>query len=125
MERDQVCQDKQGLDYPCGQRATQALQQLVQSDRVICLPIVNVNERRVLGICELTNQDTPPPMEPDEFLNGYRPDSLSRLMVVEGHAVGIGIGQDIFQEEQMQAQTLRKGIWQGSFQPPRLWRSSQ
>lgn len=64
-------------------------------------------------------------MEPDEFVNGYRPDSLSRLMVVEGHAVGIGIGQDIFREEQMQAQTLRKGIWQGSFQPPRSWRSSQ
>ena len=48
VERDQICQDVQGDDYPCGRRATTALQTLVQSERVICLPIVNVSERRVL-----------------------------------------------------------------------------
>ncbi len=124
VERDQICQDKDGKDYPCGQVATQALQRLVQAERVICAPIVNVNDRRVLAVCELTNEERPPPMAPEEFIEGYRPDSLSRLMIVEGHAVGIGLGLDAFMEEQIQAQTLRKGIWQGSFEPPRLWRSS-
>ncbi|XOV84552.1 MAG: thermonuclease family protein [bacterium] len=125
VERDQICQDKDGNDYPCGQRATQALQTLVQSEPVVCLPIVSVNERRVLAICEVTSDVKTAPMAAAEFLEGYRPDSLSRLMVVEGHAVGVGIGQEVFQEEEIQAQTLRRGIWQGSFQPPRLWRSSQ
>jgi hypothetical protein len=97
----------------------------VQSEPVICLPIVSVNARRVLAICEVTSEAQPPPMDANEFVEGYRPDSLSRLMVVEGHAVGIGLGQEIFQEEEIQAQTLRRGIWQGSFQPPSLWRSSQ
>jgi endonuclease YncB( thermonuclease family) len=125
VERDQICQDKDGKDYPCGQRATQALQTLVQSEPVVCLPIVSVNERRVLAICEVVSDAETAPMEGAAFLEGYRPDSLSRLMIVEGHAVGVGIGQEVFNEEEIQAQTLRRGIWQGSFQPPRLWRSSQ
>lgn len=124
VERDQICQNAEGADYPCGQRATQALQKLVQSERVICAPIVSVSESRILAMCELTSQERPPPMKGGEFIQGYRPDNLSRLMVVEGHAVGIGIGLESFREEQIQAQTLRKGIWQGSFEPPRLWRSS-
>ncbi len=123
VERDQVCQDAMGQDYPCGMQATQALQELVQSERVVCWPLVNVNENRVLAICKLTTEDEPPPMEAEEFIDGFQPGDLSRLMVVEGHAVGIGIGENRFGEEQMEAQTLRKGIWKGSFQPPRLWRS--
>jgi endonuclease YncB( thermonuclease family) len=125
VEHDQICQDKGGKDYACGQRATQALQQLVQSEPVICLPIVSITDRRVLAICEVTSDAQPPPMDSNEFLEGYRPDSLSRLMIVEGHAIGIGLGQEIFREEEIQAQTLRRGIWQGSFQPPSLWRSSR
>lgn len=125
VEREQVCQNKEGNDYPCGQRATQALQEMVQSEPVICLPIVNVNAQRVLAICETTDPNEPTPMSGDDFTEGYRPGSLSRLMVVEGHAVGIGIGRDVFRAEQLEAQKLRRGIWQGSFQPPRLWRASK
>ncbi len=123
VERDQVCQDVMGQDYPCGMQATQALQELVQSEPVICLPLFNVNANRVLAICELTSMDEPPPMDAEEFIEEFRPQSISRLMVVEGHAIGVGIGQNRFHEEQLEAQTLRKGIWQGSFQPPRLWRA--
>lgn len=123
VERDQICQDTNGKDYPCGQVATQALQKLVQAEPVICAPIVNVNDRRVLAVCELTGGERQAPSSPQEFIEGYRPDSLSRLMIVEGHAVAIGLGLDRFMDEQVQAQTLRKGIWQGSFEPPRLWRS--
>lgn len=121
VERDQICQDAQGLDYPCGQRATQALQELVQTDMVICLPIVNINPRRLLALCELTGDDQN--MRPNDFLERFRPSSLARLMVVSGHAIGIGIGANRFAEEQLQAQTLRSGIWQGSFIPPRTWRA--
>ena len=122
MEADQTCQNEKGKPYTCGAAATQALQELVQMDQVICMPLVTINERRILAMCELLG-DEAPPQTPQEFLTGYRPNGLSRLMVVSGHAIGIGRGLEVFREEQEQAQTLRKGIWQGSFVPPRLWRS--
>lgn len=123
VERDQICQNSNGKNYSCGQIATQALQTLVQDTKVICFPIVNVNERRLLALCELAAADQALPNSPTEFIEGYRPDNLSRLMIVNGHAISIGLGVDVFKDEQDQAQRLREGIWQGSFLPPRLWRS--
>jgi len=124
VERDQICQDQHGADYPCGSHATQALQALIQQDQVICLPIVSINERRILALCELPSGEETP-TDAQQFLRGYRPNNLSRLMVVNGHAIGIGAGAEAYNDEQVEAQTLRKGIWQGSFVPPRLWRSNQ
>lgn len=124
VERDQICQDQSGADYPCGSHATQALQTLIQQNQVICLPLVSINDRRILALCELPSGDETP-TDAQEFLRGYRPNNLSRLMVVNGHAIGIGAGADAYNDEQVEAQTLRKGIWQGSFVPPRLWRSNQ
>lgn len=123
VERNQTCHDQQGTEYPCGQKATQALQSLVQKSMVICFPMVSINERRVLGVCELDSDDVP--NSPDDFIGEFRPHSLSRIMIEQGHAIGIGIGANVFAEEQRQAQTLRVGIWQGSFVPPRLWRADQ
>jgi len=125
VERDQVCQDAVGADYECGRAATQALQALLQDEKVICFPLVNINEQRLLAICELVTDAAPAPMSPQEFIREYRPESLSRLMIERGHALGIGLGAQVFEDEQLQAQTLRKGIWQGSFLPPRLWRTTQ
>lgn len=123
VERDQVCNDRSGAEYPCGHLATQALQEMVQDTMVICFPLVNINERRVLGVCELDGSNAPD--EPDGFLRGYRAQNLSRMMVEYGHAIGIGIGAENYEEEQRQAQTLRQGIWQGSFLPPHLWRAGR
>ena len=89
---------------------------------VICFPLVSLNQSRQLGVCEIVSESSP--TEPQEFLDGFRPLNLSRIMIEQGHALSIGIGSNIFAEEQLQAQTLRVGIWQGSFVPPRLWRQS-
>ena len=64
VERDQVCQDKEGKDYGCGHAATQALQKLVQNTQVICLPIVNIDARRALGVCEIVGENTPTDDDP-------------------------------------------------------------
>ncbi|NKC01170.1 MAG: hypothetical protein GKR90_22105 [Pseudomonadales bacterium] len=122
VERDQICHTREGEAYPCGRQATQALQELVQDTMVICFPLVSVNERRLLAVCEIDGQNSP--TRPQEFLDGFRPQNLSRIMIEQGHALSIGIGSNLFAEEQRQAQTLRVGIWQGSFVPPRLWRSN-
>ena len=123
VEQDQICQNAAGVDYPCGRVATQALQQLIAQNDVVCNPLFNVSDIRVVAICELITEDGVAPRSPQEFLTGYRPNNLSRLLVEQGHALGVGIGKDVLADEQLQAQTLRAGIWQGSFEPPSAWRS--
>ena len=122
VEVDQVCQDSAGDDYPCGRRATQALQKLVQNDLVICLPFFAIGVNRVVANCELVLDSESVPVSPMDFVEEFRASNLSRLMVAEGHAVAIGIGTRYFGADQDEAQTLRQGIWQGSFQPPGAWR---
>lgn len=57
-----------------------------------------------------------------DFMGGGSPNSLSRLMIAKGHALGVGMGAEFFWEEQSNAQRQRLGIWQGAFQPPSVWR---
>ena len=122
VERDQVCQDSDGADYPCGRVATQTLQRLVQNNDVICNPLFAVGNTRIVAVCELVTEESDPPRRPEEFMTGYRPNNLSRILVEKGYAVGVGIAEETFSREQLQAQTLRAGIWQGSFEPPHAWR---
>ena len=53
VEADQVCQDGSGADYPCGRRATRALQSIVQQDLVVCLPLFAIGDSRLVGNCEV------------------------------------------------------------------------
>ena len=122
VEDDQVCQDSSGADYPCGRRATRALQALVQADPVVCLRLFAISEYRIVANCEVVRDGEFVPVAPIDFMDQHRPDNLSRMMVVEGHAVAIGVGKRYFGAEQNEAQALRQGIWQGSFQPPSAWR---
>ncbi|MFK7913086.1 MAG: thermonuclease family protein [Pseudomonadales bacterium] len=123
VERDQQCQDATGLDYPCGRRATQALQERVQNQDVVCWPAYAISSLKVLGICALQQPGVTTPDNLGDFLELYRADTLSRLQVEQGHALSVGFGEERFAEEQDQAQTLRQGIWQGSFEPPSNWRA--
>ena len=125
VEDDQVCQDGNGIDYACGRRATRTLQALVQEDLVVCLPLFAISDSRVVGNCEVTPEGEYEPVSPIAFMEEFRPNNLSHLMVAEGHAVAIGVGTRFFGAEQNEAQALRKGIWQGSFQPPSNWRRRQ
>ncbi len=122
MEADQVCQDAQGLDYPCGRRATHALQTLLRDGEVVCFPLFAINESRVVAVCELTEDGVDVPTSPGDFMRTERERNLSRLMIAQGHALSIGIGAQFFSDDQDEAQRQRIGIWQGSFQPPSAWR---
>jgi len=124
MERDQICQNGEGVDYPCGRSAVMALQNLIQNHQVVCLPFFAVSQTRVIGACEMVVDEGSLPTKPTDFLDeDYRPNSLSRLMVEQGFALTIGYGRELFGEEQRQAQVLRSGVWAGSFEPPALYRS--
>ncbi len=124
MERDQICQNGEGVDYPCGRSAVMALQKLIQNHKVICLPFFAVSATRVIGACEMVVDGEVLPTSARDFLDeDYRPNSLSRLMVEQGFALTIGYGRQLFGGEQRQAQVLRSGVWAGSFEPPALHRS--
>lgn len=124
VEADQVCQDAAGADYPCGRRATHALQTLLQEGAVVCFPMFAVNENRVVAVCELADEgaDLPSSPFPLAFMQEGRERNLSRLMIARGHALSVGIGSQYFLADQDEAQRQRLGIWQGSFQPPSVWR---
>ena len=122
VEADQVCQDAEGADYPCGRRATHALQTLLRGGAVVCFPLFAVNENRVVAVCELADEGVEVPGSPIEFMQQGREFNLSRLMIARGHALSIGIGSQYFRADQDEAQQQRIGIWQGSFQPPSAWR---
>ena len=122
VEADQVCQDAAGADYPCGRRATHALQKLLQEGAAICFPMFAVNDNRLVAACELTGEGLDAPSSPIEFMREGRERNLSRLMIARGHALSVGIGAQYFRPDQDEAQRQRVGIWQGSFQPPSAWR---
>ena len=122
VEVDQICQDAEGVDYPCGRRATYALQTLLRTGAVVCFPLFAVNENRVVAVCELVEDGAEIPSSPIDFLQDERRRNLSRLMIAQGHALSIGIGSQYFGSDQDEAQRQRIGIWQGSFQPPSAWR---
>lgn len=122
VEDGQVCQDAAGDDYACGRQATQALQSLLQQHLVVCLPFFAIGENRLVAHCEVVPGGEFEPLSPLRFVEEHRPNNLSRLMVAKGHALAVGVGARLFGAEQDQAQRLRQGIWQGSFQPPSTWR---
>ena len=124
MERDQLCQNAEGVDYQCGRAAVMALQKLIQNNQVVCLPFFAVSQTRVIGACEMVVDKVSRPTSPSDCLDeDYRPNSLSRQMVEQGYALTIGYGRELFNDEQRQAQILRSGVWAGSFEPPALYRS--
>ena len=122
VEADQVCQDAAGADYPCGRRATHALQTLLRGGEVVCFPLFAINDHRVVAVCELADGSADVPSSPLEFMQEGRTLNLSRLMIARGHALSVGIGGQFFRADQDEAQRQRIGIWQGSFQPPSAWR---
>ncbi len=122
VEADQVCQDANGKDYPCGRRATHALQTLLQRGPAVCFPLFTVNVLRVVAECVVDDGVASLPTTPRQFMRRDHPRNLSRLMIAQGHALGVGLGRGYFSADQDQAQQQRVGIWQGSFQPPSSWR---
>ncbi|MEM7219436.1 MAG: thermonuclease family protein [Pseudomonadota bacterium] len=114
---DQVCQDAKGADYACGRAARQHLQELVQSRRVICAPLLNAGRGRVVATCRELNATEAPPDSYVDYFEGEDRESLSDMMVSEGLALASGLATQALRDKQNAAQATRRGIWQGSFDP--------
>ncbi|WP_408869868.1 thermonuclease family protein [Elioraea rosea] len=100
----QTCISSGGRRWPCGEHAAEVLYQRARQRIVHCQPMGRDRNRRVMARCSLDGID----------LGGW--------MVREGWAIAYRrFGHDYISEE-AEAQSARRGIWAGRFDPPWDWR---
>ncbi len=103
-ELDQTCTDPKGESWACGRAATRELRAHVGRHDLTCAARGLDAYRRVLATCAL----------PDG-------SDINAWMVREGWAVASGFAPS-YHGEETEARAARRGIWSGSFVPPRQWR---
>ena len=103
-ESSQSCEDAQGVPYPCGRRAAQALDRLLEGKVVSCSARDTDRYGRTVAVCTAGGVD----------INGW--------MVRNGQAIAyVRYGADYAGAEAV-AKRERVGIWQGRFEEPSRYR---
>lgn len=97
----QGCADAKGAEWPCGKAARSRLAALTATGAVTCQPLGEDRYERVVATCGTTRQA-----------------DFARIMVAEGLAVAT----DNYAAEQTLAKAAKRGIWQGNFTDPAVWR---
>lgn len=103
-ELDQTCTDAQGRDWPCGRQASAQLRSRVRGHDLTCQPKSIDKYGRKLATCTLPDGTD---------INGW--------MVQQGWAVTSGFA-NVYGAQQDDAKSARRGLWAGTFTPPREWR---
>lgn len=103
-ETTQTCLTASGQEYACGQRAGQYLNELIADSEVRCdcLPETDIYKRL---ICEC-------------FVDEI---SINSAMVQAGHAMTYR--SEKYLKEEQSAKQGKRGIWQGKFMRPALYRA--
>ena len=116
---DELCTDTDGTIYPCGREAIEFLQQILNSDQVICHATIATGPARWLGVCFLASAEIDfGALEEEPFVEpADLPHSISAAMVRSGWAVATGRGRQFYGPLQNQAQQERLGIWRGTVNP--------
>jgi len=107
-ESRQTCKRPQGEAYRCGQQAAKALDELVSSRQPIrCAPTGKDRYGRTLADCRAGNID------------------LADWLVRNGHALDWPrYSGGRYGSAQEEASRARRGVWQGEFVEPWVWRRS-
>lgn len=103
-EYHQSCGDKKGLDYPCGKKALEFMRHLVKGKKVSCKKIATDIYKRDLSEC---------------YVNG---ENINLKMLANGWAVVYRTDNPKYIKAQNKAKKAKKGLWQGKFMPPELYR---
>jgi len=103
-ELDQTCLDAQSRDWSCGRQASSQLRSLVRGRDLTCRKASLDQYGRTLATCAL----------PDGT-------DLNAWMVEQGWAVTSGYAE-VYGRQQAAAKAAGRGLWAGSFTPPREWR---
>lgn len=103
-ELDQTCLDAQGRDWPCGRQSSAQLRSHIRGRDLTCRSTARDKYGRMLATCAL----------PDGT-------NVNAWMVEQGWAVTSGAA-NVYGAQQAAAKSARRGLWAGSFTPPRQWR---
>lgn len=103
-EADQTCLDAAGKSWACGQAATRELRRHIRGRELTCDARAADRYHRVLAVCSL----------PDG-------SQVNAWMVRQGWALSSGFVKT-YGSEQAEAEAAKRGLWAGSFTPPRAWR---
>ncbi len=103
-ESNQTCADKQGRSYYCGKEAANWLNSWITNNEIECRVMKADAKGNMMGICSLGQYD------------------IGAALVNAGWAVA---AVDIYYSYEQQAQTNKRGLWQGRFYKPEDWRKLQ
>jgi endonuclease YncB( thermonuclease family) len=103
-EADQTCMDAHGKSWACGQTAARELRAFIGRRELTCDKRAEDRYQRVLAVCKL----------PDG-------SDVNAWLVRQGWALATGF-VGMYETEQHEAETARRGIWAGTFAPPWKWR---
>ena len=101
-EYNQQCKDKEKKLYNCGETSKQYLISLIDKKPIFCKIHSKDKFDRDLCTCNIDNKD------------------IASILVEKGHA--ISYIDSNYQQEETNAKTNKRGIWQGDFIHPRLFR---
>jgi endonuclease YncB( thermonuclease family) len=101
----QTCRDAQGRGWQCGRAARTRLAELVSKGDVVCAPHGKDRYGRTLAVCSA----------------GNIPD-VGEVLVREGYAVNFALSSSGYPAAERDAQSARRGLWQGEFERPQDWR---
>lgn len=99
-EAAQTCKTATGQSWPCGQRATAKLRELIGSKAVECERQGQDKYGRALAFC---------------FANGR---NLNEAMVTSGYAWAFVKYSRVFTNQEAAARSAKAGVWQGDAQAP-------
>lgn len=103
-EYHQECYDRNDKPYPCGKEAYEFLLEIVGQDTT-CEEIEKDGYHRSVAVCHSQGKN------------------LNQEMVVNGWAVAYTSYTNAFAKEEKDAKSAKKGIWQGRFMRPELYRA--
>ena len=104
----QTCKDARGKDWPCGKAARLQLASFVEVGSLACEPRATDKYGRNIAKCS----------------SGVVPD-LGEAMVQAGLAISPAErGSAAYSNAEASAKMAKRGIWQGEFEVPALWREA-
>jgi endonuclease YncB( thermonuclease family) len=106
-EMNQSCNDDRGARYPCGEVARDELRRHVGNAPVMCVPVDRDQYQRVVARCYLGNED------------------LNRWIVFAGWAIAYKEFSRAYVPDEEAAHAGRRGMWNGEFMLPSLWRRQE
>jgi endonuclease YncB( thermonuclease family) len=107
VEKNQMCQDRAGEDWPCGRQATEKLAAALDGQTVRCQVQDTDRYGRAVSVCKAGGKD------------------INYWVVRNGWAVAYTRYSRDYEQAEAEARAEKTGIFAGSFIPPEDWRRQQ